>query len=472
MKKGEVPPKFLWGGALSANQAEGAYNIDGKGMSPIDILPSVKEGRWDVLNNPTAFEEKIFDYYPSHRGIDFYSHYKEDIALLAEMGIKAFRTSISWTRIFPTGEEIEPNEKGLQFYQELFEECHKYGIEPLVTLNHFDTPLALMKKYNGWASRKMIDLYVNYASVVMNRYKSLVKYWLTFNEINMILHVPFFGGIYSMNETEHLESLKYQAAHHQLVASAKVTKMAKEINENFSIGCMLAAGEVYPYSCKPEDIWTALETNRESYFFIDIQARGKYPSYSRRFFDENNISIVMEEEDPKILAENTVDFISLSYYSTRLVSTEKQKETTAGNVFATVKNPYLKASKWGWQIDPLGFRTTLNTLYDRYQKPLFVVENGLGALDELKGGQINDDYRIAYHESHLEMLAEAIADGVDCLGYMSWGCIDLISASTGQMSKRYGFIYVDADDEGNGTYRRIPKKSYYWYKRIIENNSL
>lgn len=380
MNKHTFPSDFLWGGAISANQAEGAYNIDGKGMSPIDILPSVKEGRWDVLKNPVAFENKTFNYYPSHRGIDFYGHYKEDIALLAEMGIKVFRTSINWARLFPTGEEMEPNKEGLQFYQELFEECHKYGIEPLVTLNHFDTPLALMKKYNGWASRKMIDLYVHYASVVMNRYKSLVKYWLTFNEINMILHVPFFGGIYSMNETEHPESLKYQAAHHQLVASAKVTKLAKEINGEFSIGCMLAAGEVYPYSCRPEDIWSAVETNRESYFFIDVQARGKYPSYSRRFFSEHNISLTMAEEDEKILAENTVDFISLSYYSTRLVSTEKQKETTEGNVFATVKNPYLKASKWGWQIDPLGFRTTLNTLYDRYQKPLFVVENGLGAL--------------------------------------------------------------------------------------------
>ncbi|MGY3750045.1 6-phospho-beta-glucosidase [Vagococcus acidifermentans] len=471
MTKSNFPENFLWGGAVAANQCEGAYDVDGKGLSPVDILPDAHHGRWEALMNPKDALTKTYDFYPSHESIDFYHRFKEDIALMAEMGFKTFRTSICWARIFPNGDDAEPNEAGLKFYDDLFDECLKYGIEPLVTIQHFDTPVALMTKYNGWEDRRLIDLYLNYAEILFKRYRDKVKYWLTFNEINMILHIPFFGGGMDLNGKDNPEQIKYQAAHHQLVASAKATKLAHEINPDFKVGCMLAAGETYPKTCRPEDVWAALQANREGYFFIDVQARGEYPSYSRRFFKEHGIELDIADGDLDILKKHTVDFISFSYYSTRLVSTSEDDKQTEGNVFATLKNPYLKASEWGWQIDPLGFRTTMNALYDRYQKPLFVVENGLGAVDTVEAdGSIQDDYRIDYLREHIQAMGEAVQDGVELWGYTTWGCIDLISASTGEMSKRYGFIYVDRDNDGNGTLNRSRKKSFDWYKKVIATN--
>ena len=465
---------FLWGGAVAANQCEGAFDVDGKGLSPVDVLPDVHHGRWDALMNPTKALETDYGFYPSHESIDFYHRYKEDLALMAEMGFKTFRTSICWARIFPNGDETEPNEAGLKFYDDLFNECQRLGMEPLVTIQHFDTPVALMTKYGGWKNRKLIDFYLNYCDVVFNRYKDNVKYWLTFNEINMILHIPFFGGGLDLTNEENPEEVKYQSAHHQLVASAMATKLGHSINPDFQIGCMLAAGATYPNTCAPEDVWKSLEADREGYFFIDVQARGYYPSYSKRFFKENNITLEIAEGDLEVMKENTVDFISFSYYSSRLTSADpKVNEETEGNVFASLKNPYLKASEWGWQIDPLGLRTTLNQIYDRYQKPLFVVENGLGAKDVVEAdGSIIDDYRIAYLREHIREMGEAIADGVECLGYTTWGCIDLVSAGSGEMSKRYGFIYVDRDNDGNGTLNRSKKKSFDWYKEVIASNGL
>lgn len=465
---------FLWGGAVAANQCEGAFDVDGKGLSPVDVLPDVHHGRWDALMNPTKALETDYGFYPSHESIDFYHRYKEDLALMAEMGFKTFRTSICWARIFPNGDETEPNEAGLKFYDDLFNECQRLGMEPLVTIQHFDTPVALMTKYGGWKNRKLIDFYLNYCDVVFNRYKDNVKYWLTFNEINMILHIPFFGGGLDLTNEENPEEVKYQSAHHQLVASAMATKLGHSINPDFQIGCMLAAGATYPNTCAPEDVWKSLEADREGYFFIDVQARGYYPSYSKRFFKENNITLEIAEGDLEVMKENTVDFISFSYYSSRLTSADpKVNEETEGNVFASLKNPYLKASEWGWQIDPLGLRTTMNQIYDRYQKPLFVVENGLGAKDVVEAdGSIIDDYRIAYLREHIREMGEAIADGVECLGYTTWGCIDLVSAGSGEMSKRYGFIYVDRDNDGNGTLNRSKKKSFDWYKEVIASNGL
>lgn len=465
---------FLWGGAVAANQCEGAFDVDGKGLSPVDVLPDVHHGRWDALMNPTKALETDYGFYPSHESIDFYHRYKEDLALMAEMGFKTFRTSICWARIFPNGDETEPNEAGLKFYDDLFNECQRLGMEPLVTIQHFDTPVALMTKYGGWKNRKLIDFYLNYCEVVFNRYKDNVKYWLTFNEINMILHIPFFGGGLDLTNEENPEEVKYQSAHHQLVASAMATKLGHSINPDFQIGCMLAAGATYPNTCAPEDVWKSLEADREGYFFIDVQARGYYPSYSKRFFKENNITLEIAEGDLEVMKENTVDFISFSYYSSRLTSADpKVNEETEGNVFASLKNPYLKASEWGWQIDPLGLRTTMNQIYDRYQKPLFVVENGLGAKDVVEAdGSIIDDYRIAYLREHIREMGEAIADGVECLGYTTWGCIDLVSAGSGEMSKRYGFIYVDRDNDGNGTLNRSKKKSFDWYKEVIASNGL
>ena len=401
-------------------------------------------------------------YFPSHEAIDMYHHYKEDIELFAEMGFKCYRFSFSWSRIFPTGMETEPNEEGLKFYEDLIDELLKYNIEPVVTICHFDLPLALEEKYGSWRSREVIDAYLRYCEVIFKRFNGKVKYWMTFNEINMLMHLPFIGAGIMFREGENEIQVKYQAAHNELVASALATKLAKEINKENQIGCMLAAGQFYPYSCRPEDVFDAMEKDRNNYFFIDVQARGEYPGYAKKFLERNNIKIEMGPEDEKILKENTVDYIAFSYYSSRLASTDPNAGVkTSGNVISTFKNPHLKASEWGWQIDPLGLRITMNSLYDRYQKPLFIVENGLGAVDiPDENGYVEDDYRIDYLRQHIKCMIDAVEiDGVDLMGYTPWGCIDLVSASTGEMKKRYGFIYVDKDNEGNGTLKRSKKKS-------------
>ncbi|MBP2099007.1 6-phospho-beta-glucosidase [Enterococcus rivorum] len=471
IKKQRFPEGFLWGGAVAANQCEGAYLEGGKGLTPVDILPDAKHGRQDALKHPTKAMNTEYDFYPSHESIDFYHRYKEDIALFAEMGFKVFRFSICWARIFPKGDETLPNEQGLEFYDRVIEECLKHNIEPLVTINHFDTPLYLMTKYGGWKNRNLIDFYLAYCEVLFKRYQKKVKYWLTFNEINMILHLPLLGGAIDTSLSNEPNQDIYQGSHHQLVASAMATKRAREINPKMQIGCMLAGASTYPLTCNPEDVFAAQEANRKNYFFIDVQSRGAYPSYLNRYFEENNIHLQMESEDKNILKENTVDFISFSYYSSRLTSADPEAgEQTSGNVFKSLKNPYLERSDWGWQIDPLGLRITMNDLYDRYQKPLFVVENGLGAFDQIEEQGIIDDGRIHYLQAHINAMGEAIADGVECLGYTAWGCIDLVSASTGEMSKRYGFIYVDKDDEGKGTLNRKKKKSFDWYKKVIASN--
>ncbi|WP_137665289.1 6-phospho-beta-glucosidase [Enterococcus hulanensis] len=465
---------FLWGGAIAANQYEGGYQEGGKGLGPVDLLPNKDENRVHVMYHPELAMKEKFNYYPSHQAIDGYHYFKEDIAMFAEMGFKCLRMSVSWPRIFPNGDEETPNEAGLKFYDELFDECLKYNIEPVVTLNHFDTPIYLYEKYDGWTNRKLIDFFVRYASVMFNRYKGKVKYWLTFNEINILQVLPFLGGSFDPEKFENPLQTKYQAAHHQLVASALATKLAREIDPANKIGCMLAAGEAYPNTCNPNDIWAAKMLDREGFFFIDVQVRGKYPSYSRRFFEEQQLEIKQEKEDAEIL-KNTVDFIGFSYYSTKVVSADEQvlssSEKTDGNIFSSLENPYLPKSEWGWIIDPMGLRITMNTLYDRYQVPLFVVENGLGAVDKPnEAGIIEDDYRINYLSEHIQAVGEAVKDGVEVWGYTPWGCIDIISAGTGQMSKRYGFIYVDLDDNGVGSFKRSKKASFDWYKQVIASN--
>ena len=464
---------FLWGGALAANQCEGAYNEGGKGLTTVDLCPSGKNRLNIMKGNIKELKIKEGEFYPSHEAIDFYHRYKEDIALFSEMGFKCLRVSISWPRIFPNGDEETPNEEGLKFYDSLFDEMIKNNIEPVVTICHFDTPIGIIEKFGGWKNRKFVDFYLNYCKAIFNRYKNKVKYWLTFNEINMILHLPFLGAGVRFNEGDNELQVKYQSAHHELIASALATKLAHEIMPESMVGCMLAAGEFYPYTCNPKDVMEAKKKERENLLFIDVQARGEYPGYAKRFFKENNIEIKMEEEDYEILKSNTVDFIGFSYYSSRCASVDPKilNGETSGNAFKTVRNPYLKVSEWGWQIDPDGLRITCNSLYDRYQKPLFIVENGLGANDTIeRDGSINDDYRIEYLREHIKAMEEAILDGVDIIGYTPWGCIDLVSASTGEMKKRYGFIYVDKDNEGNGTLKRYKKKSFYWYKKVIEFN--
>lgn len=462
---------FLWGGALAANQSEGAYRTEGKGQSIIDILPVGAE-RKRGLKDPEYVIEQTYDYYPSHQSIDFYHRYKEDIQLLAELGIKCLRTSISWPRIFPKGDELEPNEAGLKFYDAVFDECLKYNIEPIVTINHFDTPLYLATEYGGWQNKQLVQFYKRYCETIFNRYHKKVKYWITFNEINMILRNPFLaGGLINVDQDK--KNLIFQAAHHQLLASAEATKVAKSINLNIQIGCMLAAGSVYPYTCNPKDIQVALERSREQYFFIDVQVNGKYPYFAQRYFEEHDIQLTISMEEACLLAENTVDFVAFSYYTSRLetADNELRKNLIEGNAMASVRNPYLKDAGWGRQIDPLGFRITINEIYQRYQLPLFIVENGLGADDEFIEGHVHDQYRIEYFRSHIEQMAESVKDGIDLIGYTTWGCIDLISAGTGEMNKRYGFIYVDLDNNGNGSRKRYKKDSFSWYQKVIATNA-
>ena len=470
----KFPKEFLWGGATAANQYEGAYNVGGKGLSVQDVTPRGEVPVSDNDLNPFITELPTEDNLKLE-GIDFYHRYKEDVALFAEMGFKVFRTSIAWSRIFPNGDELEPNEEGLQFYDNLFDELAKYGIEPLVTLSHYETPLHLARKYNGWVNRDLIGFYERYVRTVFNRYKNKVKYWLTFNEINSVLHVPFIsGGIATPVEKLSKQDL-YQAVHHELVASALATKVGHEINPEFKIGCMVLAMPTYPMTPKPEDVLAAREFENQNYLFSDIHVRGKYPKYIQRFFKENDINIKFESGDKELLAENTVDFISFSYYMSSVQAHNPENyQSGIGNLLGGIANPYLESSEWGWQVDPIGLRIVLNNLYDRYQLPLFIVENGLGAKDVLiedaDGPTVDDDYRIDYLKKHLQQVGEAIEDGVELLGYTTWGCIDLVSASTAQMSKRYGFIYVDRNDDGSGTLNRYKKKSFYWYKEVIESN--
>ncbi len=470
---GSLPKNFLWGGATAANQCEGGYLEGGKGLGTVDVIPWGEDRRAVMLGVKDYRTLPEDAYYPSHEAIDMYHHWKEDIALMAEMGFRCCRFSFAWSRIFPTGEEEEPNEEGLRFYEDMIDEMLARGIQPVVTICHFDVPLHLEQKYGSWRSRKLIDAYLRYCEVIFRRFRDKVTYWMTFNEINMLMHLPFMGAGISVREGENELQIKYQAAHNELVASAMATKLAHEINPDFQIGCMLAAGQFYPYSCNPADVWDALSKDRNNYFFIDVQSRGAYPSYAKKFLERNGIVLEMNPEDEQLLKENTVDFIAFSYYASRLTSADPNAGvSTGGNVIKSLRNPYLQASEWGWQIDPQGLRITMNSLYDRYQKPLFIVENGLGAVDKVEeDGSIQDDYRIAYLEAHIKEMMKAVEeDGVELIGYTPWGWIDLVSASTGEMKKRYGFVYVDKDNAGNGTLKRRRKKSFEWYKRVIATN--
>lgn len=467
---------FLWGGATAANQYEGAWDTDGKGPSVSDICTS---GSLEAPKRVTAgIEEGTL--YPSHEAADFYHHYKEDIALFAEMGFKTFRLSINWTRIFPTGMEREPLEAGLRFYDNVFDECEKYGIEPLVTISHYEMPYALVEKCNGWESRECIDYFMHYCETIFERYKDKVKYWLTFNEINAavmplgaILSTGTFKG-YSgpVTELPNRPQERFQALHHQFVASAKAVILAHEKYPQFQMGNMICFITMYPLTCKPEDV---LEAQKEmkitNWFCSDVQVRGEYPFYMERYFEENGIQVKMEAGDAELLKKGTVDFYSFSYYMSNCVAKESVEDTTSGNIVAGLKNPYLKASDWGWQIDPAGLRYTLNEIYGRYNIPLMLVENGLGARDKLEeDGTIQDNYRINYFRDHIAAMKEAVADGVDLMGYTPWGCVDLVSASTGEMAKRYGLIYVDKYDDGTGDLSRRKKKSFDWYKKVISSN--
>ncbi|MBR4163354.1 MAG: glycoside hydrolase family 1 protein [Solobacterium sp.] len=481
------PKGFLWGGAVAANQCEGAYLEDGKGLSVPDMLlgGDVNTPRTFLpVTDPNAF-------YPSHEAVDFYHHYKEDIALFAEMGWNVFRLSINWGRIYPNGDDPEPNEAGLQFYDNVFDECKKYNIEPLVTICHYEMPWAIVTKYSGFHDRRTIDLYLKYCETIFRRYKDKVKYWLTFNEINVpVLSEGGIGNLYGIGLLEEediqatdpikLSDLKFnrqrtfEALHNEFVASAKAVMLGHEINPDFKIGCMIAHITCYPLTPDPKDVLACIkDDNLKHNLCGDVQVRGQYPVWTEAYLKEKGVTFnFVTEEDKEILKKGTVDFYTFSYYQTSCITTHAGAETTNANMSVGAKNPYLKASDWGWQIDPDGLKYTLATLADRYPGvPLMIVENGFGAFDKVEeDGSIHDDYRIAYFKPHVIAMREAIEEGVPLIGYTTWGPIDLVSASTGEYAKRYGFIYVNRHDDGTGDFSRSRKDSFYWYKKVCESN--
>ncbi|MDF1494313.1 glycoside hydrolase family 1 protein [Caproiciproducens sp. CPB-2] len=476
------PKGFFWGGALAANQVEGAWNVDGKGPSVADVATykpgtDVKDYKAHVAMNDEVIAVALADpndtYYPKRRGIDFYHRYKEDLTLFAEMGFTMLRISIAWSRIFPTGEETKPNEKGLQFYSSLFAEMHRLHIEPLVTLSHYEMPLALATKYNGWADRRVIERFVRFCHVCFERYKNDVKYWLTFNEVDSVIRHPFTtaGIVPSRVPEDKLLETCYQALHHQFVASALVVRDCHQIIPGSKVGCMLTKLTTYARTCAPEDELATQAKNLENLFYADVQVWGEYPRLILKMFERKGINLKTEPGDAEILKTGCVDFVSFSYYMSMTESADPKAERTPGNTVLGVKNPYLPTNDWGWQVDPKGLRYSLIELYDRYRLPLMVVENGIGAKDTVEeDGSIHDFYRIEYFRQHISEMSKAIDEGVEMLGYTSWAPIDLISASTNQMSKRYGFIYVDQDDMGQGSLTRSRKDSFAWYKKVIATN--
>ncbi len=484
------PEGFYWGGATAANQCEGGWNEGGRGPARTDVTtggtattpryttyidkdgnPGKVAGFGHMTRIPEGAKCAVLDgyLYPNHVGCDFYHHYKEDIALFAEMGFKMYRMSISWSRIFPKGIEDQPNQAGVEFYRNVFLELKKYGIEPLVTISHYDTPLYIEEELGGWANPQVIELFDKFTAVLFNEYKGLVKYWLTFNEINCLLMFKAFMP----NAPQEVVQDSYQQLHNQFVASAKAVVRAHETDPDYKVGCMLAGMCSYPWTCDPKDVIATMEGMQESFYYCgDVMVRGKYPAYAKRMWKKDGVELVWGKDDADWLMKGKVDFFSFSYYNTSCTTTHDFKDAAgSGNLTLGAKNPYLKYSEWGWSTDPDGLRFMLNTLYSRYEIPLMVVENGLGAIDTVEAdGSIHDDYRIDYLAQHVDAMAQAIEDGVDLIAYTTWGCIDLVSAGTGEMRKRYGFIYVDLDDNLQGTLARSRKDSFYWYKKVIATN--
>ncbi len=473
----KFPDSFLWGGAVAAHQVEGAWDVDGKGVSIADVMTAGGNGIARKITQGILPNE----YYPNHEAIDFYHHYQEDIQLFKELGLKAFRTSIAWSRIFPNGDEEQPNEAGLAYYDQLFDTLLANGIEPVITLSHFEIPYHLYEVYGGFTNKKLIDFFVHYAETVMKRYKHKVKYWMTFNEINNQadgqhdLHT-WTNSAVLLEETDNKEEKIFQAGLNELIASAKVVALGKKINPDFQIGCMMAYVPVYPYSCHPDDMMASVKVMDRRFFYSDIHVRGEIPAYAVNDWEKKGYKIQYSQEELDALKEGTVDYVGFSYYMSGAVTTLPETKGAAIPDYPNAKmvnNPYVQASDWGWQIDPVGLRYTLNVVYERYQLPLFIVENGFGAYDKLEDHQIHDPYRIAYLEEHIKQMALAISeDGVDLMGYTPWGIIDIVSFGSGEMEKRYGFIYVDKDNQGKGSLKRLKKDSFAWYQELIAKNEV
>ena len=482
------PKRFYWGGAVAANQCEGAWNEKGRGMTITDVMTKAepksirltsyidneKCGHLKKRNEklPPGSHYGVIEgvYYPNHVGIDFYHRYKEDIELLSEMGFNMFRLSISWTRLFPKGIEQSPNPDGIAYYKELLKELNNKGIKPLVTLHHLETPLFLEEEYGGWLNRYTVDCYVKYAETCFKEFKGLVNYWLTFNEINNTIA---FMQMFTNTETDKDYREAYQKLHNQFVASAKAVKLAHSIDPDNKVGCMLSGLVYYPGTCDPADVLnTRFKFEKDVLYCSDVMCKGEYPMFAKRLWNEHKVVLDIADDDYEIIKNGRVDFYTFSYYNSTVSSIHKTDDEVSGNLSKGLKNPYLKYSEWGWACDPIGLRLFLNTIYDRYKLPLMITENGLGAKDVLEeDGTIHDPYRIEYIKKHIVEMNKSIEDGVDLIGYLPWAPIDLVSASTGEMSKRYGFIYVDLDDEGNGSLKRYKKDSFYWYKKVIASNA-
>ena len=481
------PTTFLWGGATAANQVEGAWDEDGRGATMMGMttagsrtkprmvtfrMPDGSEGEVPAMPGklPAGAEPAVLPgrFYPNHEAIDFYHHYRDDIELMAQMGFKQFRMSISWSRIFPRGIEDEPNQAGLDYYRRVFEELRSHDIEPLVTMWHFDTPLYLDQKLGGWKNRETVAYFDKYARAILTEYRGLVRNWLTFNEINNT--IQFLGAMAPATDEDYQDAC--QSLHHQFLASAHAVKMAHEIDPDYRVGCMICGIPHYPLTSEPSDILLAMRTmERGTFYCADVQCKGAYPRFARRLWAEHDVELLTKPGDAAELAEGVVDFFTCSYYNSNSVTTHTGGEFAGGNMVLGAKNDYLEYSDWGWALDPKGLRYYLEVVDDRYGLPIMVVENGLGAADEVaQDGGIHDGYRIDYLRAHIREMEHAIDEGVNLIGYTTWGCIDLVSAGTGEMRKRYGFVYVDRDDEGKGTLKRIKKDSFDWYRKVIESN--
>lgn len=475
-KKWSMPKDFMWGGAIAANQAEGAHTVGGKGKSLADVHKYEPHKTNDEIQADQKagmtikqIEENMTDkdgYYPKRHGIDFYHTYPEDLGLLAEMGFKTFRTSIDWSRIFPNGDEEFPNEEGLKFYDNLIDKIVELGMEPIISMLHYETPLNISLKYGGWHNREVVGMFYRYGKVLLDRYQDKVKYWIIINQINLVGYEPFNSVAIPADAVDNYEEATYQAIHHQFIASAKIQQYAKELNPELMIGTMTSDVSVYPASSKPEDNLLAFKKNRMEYFFTDVQFLGEYPQFILNYFDDQGITIRMEEGDEQLLKENTLDYLAISYYYTNTADASKNDIRQ----ISTSPNPNVEASPWGWNIDPIGLYIAISAYWDRYHKPIVIAENGFGMYDEVEDGAIHDQYRIDYLEKHISAMKQAMADGAEVIAYCAWGPIDIISCSSAQMNKRYGFVYVDLDNEGNGSGKRIKKDSFAWYKHVIETN--
>ena len=482
----KFPENFLWGGATAANQYEGGWNEGGRGMTSSDVTtggtnktPRLvtwrdKDGvahatpsHGFVLPEGAEYAALEDYYYPNHKATDFYHHWEEDIELFAEMGFKTFRMSIAWSRLFPTGLEDKPNEEGVEFYRNVFKKLREHNIEPLVTIWHFDTPLYLEQNLGGWNNRELIDLYVHFAETCFREFKGLVKYWLTFNEINnTIQFVDMMSDV-----TDDVYQRAYQQLHYQYVASARAVQIGHAIDPENMIGCMICGITNYPLTSDPEDVWaTIYKWERNIFYSADVQLKGEYPIYAKRLWDEHNVVLDITDIDLEMLKKGCCDFYSFSYYMSSTVTTHKIDDMMGGNFTMGARNPYLEYSEWGWSTDAKGLEVYCEIMWDRYHKPLMIVENGLGAIDKFEDGTVHDDYRIEYMKKHIEAMHHILDNGVNLIGYTPWGCIDLVSAGTGEMRKRYGMIYVDMDDEGKGTMNRYRKDSFNWYKDVIASN--